>query len=138
MVKVKLQQKADVFETMQYLMKTADFLGADITSEDGEKSIGIDEYGYIEFENVKINDTFLIEKEVEVTQHTVLDNIVYTYEDYETEKIHTSVDKNKSIQKLIDESHSFDWELKHVYVLENDGGSNVLQKLVYKDGKVLK
>ncbi|EKO8622930.1 hypothetical protein P1M60_002008 [Staphylococcus pseudintermedius] len=129
-MKIKLTKEFKLLELFEYIKKNeiADKVFFDNKGK-GKVVVGDDRYLYMT--DLNLTDTFTVEVEEEITERTIIPNLLEVYE-YDRNLV-LEVRKNKSIKDLLD-SDDYDGVTIKAFHIINDDGTHTL---IWKDGELV-
>ncbi|ELH0989226.1 hypothetical protein Q9917_001861 [Staphylococcus pseudintermedius] len=130
-MKIKLTKEFKLLELFEYIKKNeiADKVFFDNKGK-GKVVVGDDRYLYMT--DLNLTDTFTVEVEEEITERTIIPNLLEVYE-YE-EKLNFLHQKEKTIKDLLEESDlEENITTKTLYIINDDGTLT----LIWKEGEMV-
>ncbi|HGE9020631.1 TPA: hypothetical protein ACGBX4_002438 [Staphylococcus pseudintermedius] len=131
-MKIKVKKEMNLLELIEYIKKNeiADKVFFDNKGK-GKVVVGDDRYLYMT--DLNLTDTFTVEVEEEITEGTVIPNLLEVYE-YD-ERLHMHLDKNLSIKAVLDKSlDNLLFAPRAFHILNDD----MTMTLIWRDGELVK
>ncbi|PCF64465.1 hypothetical protein B5C02_11635 [Staphylococcus pseudintermedius] len=128
---IKVKKEMNLLELIEYIKKNeiADKVFFDNKGK-GKVVVGDDRYLYMT--DLNLTDTFTVEVEEEITERTVIPNLLEVYE-YD-ERLHMHLDKNLSIKAVLDKSlDNLLFDPRAFHILNDD----MTMTLIWRDGELV-
>lgn len=131
MMKIKVEKEMNLLELIEYIKKnriTSKVFPAD--KNKGKVVVGDDRYLYMT--DLNLTDTFTVEVEEEITEKTIIPNLLEVYE-YAGD-LDSLVWKDMSIIEALEEDDNEEITRKTLYIINGDETLT----LIWKDGEMIK
>lgn len=131
MMKIKVKREFTLLGLIEYIKKNG-IADKVFLNKKGKGKVVVGDDRHLYMTDLNLTDTFTVEEEEEITEDTVIPNLLEVYE-YD-ERLLTNLDKNLSIKAVLDESlDDLLYGSRAFHILNDD----YTMTLIWKDGEMV-
>ncbi|EHT3695491.1 hypothetical protein KXP31_000273 [Staphylococcus pseudintermedius] len=130
-MKIKVKREFTLLGLIEYIKKNG-IADKVFLNKKGKGKVVVGDDRHLYMTDLNLTDTFTVEEEEEITEDTVIPNLLEVYE-YD-ERLLTNLDKNLSIKAVLDESlDDLLYGSRAFHILNDD----YTMTLIWKDGEMV-